>query len=94
MLRPDIKRLEQCHHEASSSDDSDDDDNDDNDTPSHKKSRVIFQSCAQSSTAPAQRDDNKVSIPDEEEMKRDLEDLQGESDENNSNKDNGIDDGR
>ena len=47
-------------------------------------------SCVQSSTA--HRDDDKVSISDEEEMNRNLEALQRESDEKNSGKD-GIDDG-
>ena len=45
----------------------------------------------QSSTS-HQRDDDKVSIPDEEEMNRNLKALEWESDDNNSGKD-GIDDG-
>ena len=49
----------------------------------------------QSSTAPAQRDDDKVSILDEKKMKRNLKALQWESDENNTGKyrvDDGDDD--
>ena len=46
----------------------------------------------QSSTAPAHRDDDKVSIPDEKKMKRNLKALQWESDENNTGKDR-VDDG-
>ena len=38
------------------------------------------------------RDDDKVSIPDEEEMNKNLKALEWESDDNNSRKD-GIDDG-
>ena len=38
------------------------------------------------------RDDDKVSIPDEEEMNKNLKALEWESDDNNSGKD-GIDDG-
>ena len=45
----------------------------------------------QSSTS-HQRDDDKVSIPDEEEMNRNSKALEWESDDNNSGKD-GIDDG-
>ena len=45
----------------------------------------------QSSTS-HQRDDDKVCIPDEEEMNRNLKALEWESDDNNSGKD-GIDDG-
>ena len=45
----------------------------------------------QSSTS-HQRDDDKVSIPDEEEMNRNLKALEWESDDNNSGKD-GIDHG-
>ena len=77
------------HHEVSSSEDSDDSDG--NDTPTHKNPRVnSYYSCVQSS-APAHRDDDKVSIWDEEEMNRSLKALQWESDVNNSGKD-GIDD--
>ena len=49
----------------------------------------------QSSTAPAHRDDDKVSILDEKKMKRNLKALQWESDENNTGKyrvDDGDDD--
>ena len=46
----------------------------------------------QSSTAPAHRDDDKVSILDEKKMKRNLKALQWESDENNTGKDR-VDDG-
>ena len=45
----------------------------------------------QSSTS-HQRDDDKVSIPDEEEMNRNLKALEWESDDNNSGKDDGEDD--
>ena len=79
------------HHEVSSSKDSDDSDG--NDAPFHKTPRVnSHHSCVQSSTAPAHRDDDKVSIPDEEEMNRNLKARQWESDDNNSGKD-GIGDG-
>ena len=44
------------------------------------------------SAAPAHRDNDKVSIPDEEEMNKNLRALQWESHDNNSGKD-GIDDG-
>ena len=70
------------HHEVSSSEDSDD-----NDTPLNS-----YHNCVQSSTAPAHRDDDKVSILDEKKMKRNLKALQWESDENNTGKDR-VDDG-
>ena len=44
------------------------------------------------SAAPAHRDNDKVSIPDEEEMNKNLRALQWESHDNDSGKD-GIDDG-
>ena len=44
------------------------------------------------SVAPAYRDDDKVSIPDEEEVNRNLNATQWESDDSNNDKD-GIDDG-
>ena len=78
------------HHEGSSLEDSDNSNG--NDTPTHKSPKVnTYHSCVQSA-APAHRDDDKVSIPDEEEMNRNLRALQWESDDNNSGKD-GIDDG-
>ena len=81
--------IKKHHHEVSSSEDSDDSDG--NDTPTHKNPMVnSHYSCVQSS-APAHRDDDKVSIWDEEEMNRSLKALQWESDVNNSGKD-GIDD--
>ena len=56
--------------------------------PTHKSRRVnSHHSCLLSSTAPAQRVDEKVSIPDEEEMNRNLKALQWETDNNNSGKD-------
>ena len=64
-----------------------------NDTLSHKRTSVNSQSSVQSSTAPANRNDNKVTIPDEEQMNRNLKALQGEFNDNNSDKENGIDDG-
>ena len=64
-----------------------------NDTLSHKRTSVSSQSSVQSSTAPANRNDNKVTIPDEEQMNRNLKALQGEFNDNNSDKENGIDDG-
>ena len=68
------------------------DDLDNNNTPSHKSLRVNFQhSCVQSSTAQAHRDDDKVSIPDEEEMNWNLEALQGKSEDPNSGKDGAND---
>ena len=78
------------HHEVSSSEDSDDSNG--NDTSTHKSPRVnSHNSCVQSSTAPAYRDDEKVSSPDEEEISRNLKVLQWESGNSNSDKD-GIDD--
>ena len=80
------------HHEVSSLEDSDD--SDDNDPPTHKSVRVnSHYSYVQSSTALAHRDDDKVNIPDGEEMNRILKALQWESDENSSGKD-GIDMGK
>ena len=78
------------HHEVSSSEDSNDSDG--NDTSTHKSPKVnSHHSCVQSA-APAHRDDDKVSIPDEEEMNRNLKALQWASDNNNSGRD-GTDDG-
>ena len=78
------------YHEVSSSEDFEDSDG--NDTPTHKSPKVnSHHSCVQS-TAPAHRDDDKVSIPDEEEMNRNLRVLQWKSDGSNSGK-VGIDDG-
>ena len=58
-------------YQDSSSEDSDD--ADDSDTPTHKSPRVnSHHSCVQLSTAPAHGDDDKVSIPDEEEMNKNL----------------------
>ena len=66
------------HHEVSSSEDSDDSDND---PSTHKSPRVYFHhSCVQSSTAPAHRDDDKIGIPDEGEMNRNLKALQWKCD--------------
>ena len=77
-------------HEVFSSEDSDDSEG--NAMPTHKSPRVnSHHSCVQLSTAPAHRDGDKVSIPDEEEMNRNLKALQWESDDNSSGKD-GIDD--
>ena len=79
------------HHEVSSLEDSDDSDG--NDTPTNKSPRVnSHHSCVQSSTTPAHSDDDKVSIPDEKEMNRNLKALQWESDYSNSDKD-GIGEG-
>ena len=79
------------HHDVFSPENSDD--SDDNDTPTHKSPRVnSHHICVQSSTASAHRDNNKVSLSDEEKMDRNLKPLQWESDDNNSTKD-GIDDG-
>ena len=59
----------------------DSDNSNDNDTPTHKNPRVnSLPSCMQSSTLADHRDDDKVSIPDEEEMNRNLKALQWESD--------------
>ena len=79
------------HHEVSSSEDSDDSDG--NDMPTHKIPRVnsIYR-CGQSPVPVHHRDDDKVSVPDEEEMNRNLKVLQWESDNNNSGND-GSDDG-
>ena len=62
--------------------------------PNHKSPRVnSHHSCVQSSTAPAHRDDDdKVSIPEEDKMNRNLKVLQWESVDSNSDK-NGTDDG-
>ena len=66
-------RKRHCH-EVSSSEDFEDSDG--NDTHTHKSPKVnSHHSCVQS-TAPAHRDDDKVSIPDEEEMNRNLRALQ------------------
>ena len=74
------------HHEVFSSEDSDD--SDDNNTPTNKSPRPV-----QSSTSPTHRDDDKVSIPDEEEMNRNLKALQWKSEDSNSGKDR-IDNGK
>ena len=59
----------------------DSDNSNDNDTPTHKSPRVnSLPSCMQSSALADHRDDDKVSIPDEEEMNRNLKALQWESD--------------
>ena len=80
------------HHEVFFSEDSDDSDN--IDTPTHKSTRVnSHHSCVQLSTAPPYKNDDKVSITDEEEMNRNLKAFQRESAENKSDKD-GIDDGK
>ena len=79
------------YHKGSSSEDSDD--SDDNDTSIHKSPRVnSLHSCVQSLATGHHRDDDKVSIPDEEEMNRNLKALQCESDDSNSGKD-ALDDG-
>ena len=62
---------ESHHHEASFLEDSDD--SGDIDAPTHKRPRInSHHNTAQSSTAPTHRDDDKVSIPDEEKMNRNL----------------------
>ena len=59
----------------------------------HKSPRVnSLHSCVQSLATGHHRDDDKVSIPDEEEMNRNLKALQCESDDSNSGKD-ALDDG-
>ena len=64
----------------------------DDDKPTHKcLTGNSHRSCLQSSTAPPHRDVDKVSMPDEERLNRNLKALQWESD--NSAK-NGIDDGK
>ena len=78
------------HHKVSSSEDSDDSDG--NDTPTHKSPKVKSHHSCVLSAAPAQRGDDKLSIPDEEEMGRILRALHWESNDNNRGKD-GIDDG-
>ena len=82
------------HHKVSSSDDSDDSDG--NYMPTHKSPKVnSLHICGQSPAPANHRDDDKVSIPDEEEMNRNLKALQWESDDNNSSKvgnDDGDDD--
>ena len=56
--------------------------------PTHKSPRVnLHHSCVQSSKAPAHRHDDKVSIPDEEEMKRNLKGVQWGSNKSNCGKD-------
>ena len=59
---------------------------------SHKSTSAKSQSCVQSSKTPAHRNDDKVSIPDEEKMNRKLKVLQGKFDDNKSDKKNWIDD--
>ena len=86
-LRPDIKRY---HRKVSSSEDSDD-----NYKPTYKSPRVntpITAVCSHQQHQYIARDDDKVSMPVEEEMNRNLKDLQWESDNNNSRKDR-TDDG-
>ena len=78
------------HHEVSSSEDSEDSNG--NDTPTHKNPKVNYHHSCVQSAAPAYRDNDKVSIPDEEEVSRNLKVTQWESDDNNYGKD-GIDDG-
>ena len=59
------------HYQVSSSEDFDD--SDDNDTRTHKSPRINFHdSYVQLSTAAAQGNDDKVSIPDEEENNSNL----------------------
>ena len=59
------KTRKKHYHEVSSQEDSDDLDG--NDTPTHKSPRVnSHRSCVQSSVVAHHRDDDKVSIPDEE----------------------------
>ena len=61
--------------------------------PTHKSPKVnSLHRCGQSPAPANHRDDDKVSIPDEEEMNRNLKALHWESDNNNSSKD-GNDDG-
>ena len=84
------KTRKRHHHEVSSLEDSDDSDG--NDTPSHKSTKFNSHHSFVQSAAPAHKDDDKVSIPDEEEMNRNLIALQWESDNSNSGKE-GIDDG-
>ena len=50
-------------------------------------------SCVQSSTVSAHRDDDKITMPNDEEMNRTLKALLWKSDDNNSDKD-GIDNGK
>ena len=59
-------------------------------TPIHSQSTPN----SQLSTSPPHRDDAKVSIPDEEEMNRNLKALQWHSDDNNNSGKDGIDDGK
>ena len=74
------------HHEVSSSEDSDDSDG--NDMSTHKSPMVnSLHRCGQSPAPAHHRDDDKVSIPYEEEMNRNVKALQWESDDNNSGKD-------
>ena len=65
---------------------------DGNDTPTHKSPRVNSPHICVQSSAQAHRDDDKISIREQEEMNRNLKALQWESDDNNSGRD-GIDDG-
>ena len=74
------KTRKRHHHEVSSSEDSDD-------APTHKSPKVNFHHSCVQSAAPAHRNDDKVSLPDEEEMNRNLRVLQWESDYNNSGND-------
>ena len=82
------KTRKRHHHDVSSSEDSDDSDDD---TPTHKSARVSsHHSCVQSCTAPAHRGGDEVSIPDEEEMNRNLKAFQWES--NKDGTDDAVDD--
>ena len=80
---------ERHQHDVSYSEDSDDSDN--NDKPTYKSTMVnSHHSRVHSSTAPAHKDNYKVSISDEEEINRNLKTLKWESDDNSGN--DGIDD--
>ena len=61
--------------------------------PLTKSPKSKSQSYVQSSAAPVHRVDDKESKTDEEKMNRNLKALHGESDDNNNDKENGIDDG-
>ena len=76
------------HPQASSSKDSEDSNN--NNTPSHRSTSINSQNCVQSSTAPTHRNDDKKVLPDEKKMNRNLKDLQRESSDNSSNKENEL----
>ena len=78
------------HHPEASSSKNSEDSNNNNYTPSHRRTSVNSQNCVQSSTAPTHRSDDKKVLPDEKKMNWNLKDLQRESSDNSSDKENEL----